>query len=68
LIDNIGEYNATTGQITLSNFTGILIAGTPYIKITAIPANQATINASRSDVLAFDNFASSTNAIITDTV
>jgi len=68
LIDNIGEYNATTGQITLSNFTGVLIAGTPYIKITAIPANQATINASRSDVLAFDNFASSTNAIITDTV
>jgi hypothetical protein len=68
LIDNIGEYNGTTGQITLSNFTGVLIAGTPYIKITAIPANQATINASRSDVLAFDNFASSTNAIITDTV
>ena len=67
LLDNIGEYIPSEGKITLSSFTGTLISG-EYLRITALPANQATINARRNNVLAFDASASSARAIITDTV
>ena len=67
LLDNIGEYVPAEGKITLSSFTGTLISG-QYLRITALPSNQATINARRNNVLAFDASASSARAIITDTV
>lgn len=67
LLDNIGEYIPAEGKLTLSSFTGTLISG-EYLRITAIPANQATINARRNNVLAFDPSASSARAVITDTV
>jgi len=67
LLDNIGEYIPAEGKITLSSFTGTLISGT-YLRITALPANQATINARRSNVLAFDPDASLSRAVVTDTV
>jgi hypothetical protein len=67
LLDNIGEYIPAEGKLTLSSFTGTLISG-DYLRITAIPANQATVNARRNNVLAFDRSASSARAVITDTV
>lgn len=65
--DSIGNYDANAGVIRFSNFGGSLISGT-FLRITAIPANQATINASRNNVLAFDVDASFSRAAITDTV
>ena len=67
-IDNIGEYDETTGVISLSGWSGTLATATPYLKITARPANQATINAQRNNVLAFDTSASNASSVITDTV
>jgi len=67
LLDNIGEYIPAEGKITLSSFTGTLISG-DYLRVTALPSNQATINARRSNVLDFDQTASFASAVITDTV
>jgi hypothetical protein len=67
LLDNIGYYDATNGIITLSNFTGTIITGS-YIKITAIPANQAVINPLRNNILLYDATASTARAVITDTI
>tara|TARA_R110000868_G_scaffold30953_4_gene113909 strand:+ start:21338 stop:23158 length:1821 start_codon:yes stop_codon:yes gene_type:complete len=68
LLDNIGEYNESTGIISFSNFTGVLIAGEPNLKITAVPANESTISAKRNNILGFDETASKSSAVITDTV
>ena len=65
--DSIGDYDPNTGTIRFSNFGGSLISGT-FLRITATPANQATINATRNNVLAFDAEASFSRAAITDTV
>ena len=66
--DNVGEYNASTGTITLSSFTGSLLSNNANIKITAVPANESTVNALRNNVLNFDATASTTTAIITDSL
>ena len=65
--DNVGSYDATSGVITLSGFTGSLISGT-YFKITALPANQATIDPLRNNILNYDAASSSARAIVTNTV
>ena len=67
VLDNVGYYDATNGTITLSNFTGTIITGS-YIKITAIPANQAVINPLRNNILLYDASASIARAVITDTL
>jgi hypothetical protein len=66
LIDNIGSYDASTGVITLSNFTGELIGDN--IKITATPANESVIIPQRENLLLFDNDASSVRAVITSSL
>ena len=66
-VDNVGNFYPSEGKIVLSGFTGSLISGT-YFKITAVPANQATINPQRNNILIYDDEASSASAIITDTV
>lgn len=68
LLDNIGEYDPVSGVLTLSNFGGTLNDTNEYIKITAVPANESTLNAVRNNLLAFDATASSAVAIITDTL
>lgn len=65
--DNVGSYDATGGVVTLSGFTGSLISGT-YFKITALPANQATIDPLRNNILNYDAASSSARAIVTNTV
>lgn len=67
-VDNIGSYNSNDGTITFSNFAGTLIGSNTYIKISAVPLNQATISSNRNKILAFDQSASRINATLTDTV
>lgn len=66
-VDNVGSYNASAGTITLSGFEPTLISG-DYIKVLAIPANQATIAPQRNNILNYDATASTANAVITDTL
>ena len=66
-VDNVGSYNASAGTITLSGFEPTLISG-DYIKVLAIPANQATIAPQRNNILNYDATASIANAVITDTL
>ena len=68
LLDNIGEYDEASGTISLSNFTGSLIQGNSYIKITGLPGNESIISARRNNILAYDATASKAAAVITDTV
>jgi hypothetical protein len=66
-VDNVGNFYPSEGTIVLSGFTGSLISGT-YFKINALPANQATINPQRNNILIYDDEASTASAIITDTL
>lgn len=66
-LDNVGSYNAAAGTITLSGFSTTLISGT-YFRITALPANEATINPLRNNILLYDATASTASAVLTDTV
>src|SRR6056300_159435 len=66
-VDNVGYYDITTGVLYLSGFSPSIITG-EYIKIVAIPANQATINPLRNNILNYDPNASTTRAVVTNTV
>jgi len=68
ILDNIGEYNAAEGKIVLNEFSGTIVGSASFIKILAFPANQSTVNALRNNVLAFDNNASTAQAILTTTI
>jgi hypothetical protein len=66
-VDNVGSFNPVNGTISLSGFEPTLISG-DYFKIVAVPANQATINPQRSNILNYDAQSSVARAIITDTL
>lgn len=66
-VDNVGYYNSGEGTIVLNGFISTLISGS-FFKITALPANQATINPLRNNILLYDAEASTARAVITDTV
>ncbi len=54
-IDNIGSYEPLTGVVTLNAFTPVSItSGDNFIKITATPANQATVTPLRQYILDMD--------------
>ena len=54
-VDNIGNYEALTGIVTLNAFAPVSItAGTNYIKVSAVPANQATVAPLRQYILDMD--------------
>lgn len=65
LLDSIGDYDENDGTINFSNFTGTLIPGTSFIRITAVPQNESTISAVRSNLIAYDAAASTAEAVIT---
>lgn len=65
--DNVGSYDGASGEVILSGFVGSLISGS-YFKITALPANQATIDPLRNNIIAYDASSSSARAVITNTV
>lgn len=56
-IDNVGNYNPTTGVITLTGLTLSSVVGyttNPEIKLNAIPANISTVKPTRNNVLEVD--------------
>ena len=68
LQDSIGDYDENLGTINFSNFTGTLITGNSFIRITAVPSNESTITAVRSNLIEYDKTASTVEAVITTTV
>tara|TARA_E500000318_G_scaffold111881_1_gene132345 strand:+ start:2516 stop:4513 length:1998 start_codon:yes stop_codon:yes gene_type:complete len=67
LLDNIGNYNAASGTVTVNYFNPTSITGgVAFIKLAAIPANQSVITSTRNDVILHDPDRSSVNAVITE--
>ena len=68
MLDNVGEYDPTLGILTLNSFKGTVASGSSYIKIVALPANESNINTNLNNLLSYDNTASTSSAVITNTV
>jgi len=65
---NVGEYNATTGTVTIESLNVQSIVGNNnYIKVFAVPANQSVVGSVRNNILKYDTEGSFTNAIIVST-
>ena len=62
-VDNVGEYNPSSGRIDLVGFNPTAIEG-DAIKISAKPANQSTIRPLRATVLDIDTVASKATAVL----
>ena len=55
IVDNIGEYNSTTRQVSIVSFKpSSIIGGNDFIKISVLPANQSAISPLRNDILIYD--------------
>jgi hypothetical protein len=69
IVDNIGDFNPSTGIISIIGFipSGV-IGGVNYIKIKAIPANQSAIAPQREDILQFDEDPSFASAVLVESV
>tara|TARA_B110000503_G_scaffold29130_1_gene46641 strand:- start:1875 stop:2321 length:447 start_codon:yes stop_codon:yes gene_type:complete len=65
IVDNIGNYSASEGVVTINYFTPSNIAGgDTQIKIAAVPANQSAISPIRNDLLVYDPNRSTATAVI----
>lgn len=67
IIDNVGSYDASSGVITLEDFSISLIGGT-FVKIRALPANAASITPLRNNVLRYDAAESLVTSVSTTSV
>ena len=68
VVDNIGEYNKTTGTVTFYGLNIQSIAGgRNYIKVFAIPANQSVVASVRNNIIKYDKEESFTKAVLVDT-
>jgi hypothetical protein len=65
VVNNVGQYDAGTGLITLNGFAPTSIPGSTFIRVLAVPANQGSITPLRNNLLTFDEVNSSTKAILT---
>ena len=63
LKDNVGSYNPLTGVITISGFQPTAVASTE-LKVSVIPANQATIIPKRNYIIDVDTSVSSAIAVL----
>ena len=54
-VDNIGEYNDTTGRILIEGFNPSAVIGGTELKISATPVNQSTIRPLRNYILDIDS-------------
>ena len=55
VVDNIGEYNSTTRQVSIVSFKpSSIVGGNNFIKISVLPANQSAISPLRNDILIYD--------------
>jgi hypothetical protein len=67
IVDNVGSYDASSGVITLEDFSISLIGGT-FVKIRALPANAAAITPLRNNVLRYDAAESLVTSVSTTSV
>lgn len=66
MLNNVGEYHAENATVTLLNFVPeSLLSGETQIKISATPANQASIAPTRNNILELDKDLSFSKGIIT---
>ena len=54
-VDNVGEYNDTTGTILIQGFNPTAITGGTELKISAVPVNQSTIRPLRNYIIDIDS-------------
>lgn len=54
-VDNVGEYNDTTGTILIQGFNPTSVIGGTELKISAVPVNQSTIRPLRNYILDIDS-------------
>ena len=67
LLDNVGNYSAASGTVTVNYFNPTSITGgVAYIKLAATPANQSVLTSTRNDVILHDPDRSTVNAVITE--
>ena len=65
LADNVGQYNAATGVVSIIGFNPQkLLFGYNYIKVSVYPENQSFVKPLRNYVLGLDPNNSSASAII----
>lgn len=65
VVDNVGNYDPSTGQINLSGFlVDTIIGGFSYLKFTATPANQSVLDPTRNDILEHDEGPSFVQGIL----
>lgn len=64
IVDNVGEYNSATGELTLVGFKpSSILGGINYIKVSAVPANQSAVSPQREDIIVFDPDPSFSTAV-----
>jgi hypothetical protein len=63
-VDNIGNYDAANGKITIEGFNPSAIEGSSDLKVSAVPSNQSTIRPLRNYIFSFDSTASFAQAQI----
>ncbi len=63
-VDNIGNYEAERGVITLTGFKPTAVDGGTFVTVTAVPANQNTIRPLRNYILDIDRSASISRATL----
>ena len=66
LQDNVGNFQPTTGIVTINYFNPTAIArGLSFIKLAALPANQSVIDPTRNERLVHDPDRSTTTPVLT---
>jgi hypothetical protein len=65
VVNNVGQYDAGNGLITLNGFAPTSIPGSAFIRVLAVPANQGSITPLRNNLLTFDDVNSTSRAILT---
>jgi hypothetical protein len=67
VVDNIGSYDAGTGEVKLVGFNISAYNGN-YLRVTVLPANQSAITPIRSNILEHDPTVSITTAVSTSSL
>jgi len=69
MVSNVGYYDAARGEVKIENVSIQAIpGGRNYVKIFAIPANEAVVQATLNNIIKFDKEESFSKAIKVDTV
>jgi hypothetical protein len=64
-VNNIGSYESTTGNVTITGFAPVSITGgQEYIRLSALPSNQGTVIPLRNYILNIDSNRSFASGIL----